>query len=326
MINKAVMIITHYFALRLLLNIGKYLHQIQRNFMNRTLILLIAIVLLSFGNSFSQNTYEFLRVNSSARAGALGGSFLTYFDDADIIFFNPAGMKLSLASLAYSTDIEGVGRFGTALQYINYGTFDKADEFGNRTGEFGAGEFAFLVGYAGALDENFYYGANAKIIYSSIADHSSSALALDLGLHYAIPKHKINIAFVVLNLGTQLSSFLDTIEDLPIDVALGISKRLENLPLRLSLDFHKLNEKRDDFIKHFKAFSVGAEFYLSKVFSLRFGYNNEKRDELKVGTTAGIAGFNMGLGIQVSTYRFDYGYSSFGTIGGLHRITLLTAF
>jgi hypothetical protein len=318
MINKAVMIITHYFALRLLLNIGKYLHQIQRNFMNRTLILLIAIVLLSFGNSFSQNTYEFLRVNSSARAGALGGSFLTYFDDADIIFFNPAGMKLSedspisfaftkylmdinLASLAYSTDIEGVGRFGTALQYINYGTFDKADEFGNRTGEFGAGEFAFLVGYAGALDENFYYGANAKIIYSSIADHSSSALALDLGLHYAIPKHKINIAFVVLNLGTQLSSFLDTIEDLPIDVALGISKRLENLPLRLSLDFHKLNEKRDDFIKHFKAFSVGAEFYLSKVFSLRFGYNNEKRDELKVGTTAGIARFNMGLGIQVST-------------------------
>jgi hypothetical protein len=311
--------------------------------MNRTLFLIVAMILFSFGSLFSQNTYEFLRVNSSARAGALGGSFLTYFDDADIIFFNPAGMKLSknspisfaftkylmdinLASLAYSTEIEGVGRFGTALQYINYGTFDEADEFGNRTGEFGAGEFAFLIGYAGALDENFYYGANAKVIYSSIADHSSSAIALDLGLHYAIPKHQINIAAVVLNLGTQLSSFLETKEDLPIDVAIGISKRLENLPLRLSLDFHKLNKKRDDFIQHFKAFTVGAEFYLSKVFSLRFGYDNEKRDELKIGTTAGIAGFNIGLGIQVSTYRFDYGYSSMGTIGGLHRITLLTAF
>ncbi len=311
--------------------------------MSRTLYFLAAIVLFSFGTLFSQNTYEFLRVNSSARAGALGGSFLTYFDDADIIFFNPAGMKLSddspisfaftkyfmdinLASLAYSTDIEGVGRFGTALQYINYGTFDEADEFGNRIGEFGAGEFAFLIGYAGALDENFYYGANAKIIYSSIADHSSSAIALDLGLHYAIPKHQINIAAVVLNLGTQLSSFIDTEEDLPLDIAIGISKRLENLPLRLSLDFHKLNKKRDDFIRHFKAFTVGAEFYLSKVFSLRFGYDNEKRDELKIGTTAGIAGFNVGLGIQISTYRFDYGYSSFGAIGGLHRITLLTTF
>ena len=311
--------------------------------MNRTLFLLVTVFLFSFGTLFSQNTYEFLRVQSSARASALGGSFLTYFDDADIIFYNPAGMKhskdspisfsftkylmdINLASLAYSTEFEGIGRFGAALQYINYGTFDEADEFGNRTGEFGAGEFALLFGYAGTLDENFYFGANAKIIYSSIADRSSSAIALDLGLHYAIPSKQIYIAAVILNLGSQLSSYLETREDLPIDVAIGISKRLENLPLRLSLDFHKLNEKREDFIQHFKAFTVGAEFYLSKVFSLRFGYDNEKREELKVGTSSGIAGFNLGLGIQVSSYRFDYGYSSFGNIGGLHRISLVTAF
>jgi long-subunit fatty acid transport protein len=63
--------------------------------MTKTLFLLVAVILLSFGSLFSQNTYEFLRVQSSARAGALGGSFLTYFDDADIIFYNPAGMKLT---------------------------------------------------------------------------------------------------------------------------------------------------------------------------------------------------------------------------------------
>ena len=85
-------------------------------------------------------------------------------------------------------------------------------------------------------------------------------------------------------------------------------------------------EKRDDFIQHFKAFSVGAEFYLSKVFALRFGYDNEKRSELKVGTTSGIAGFNAGLGINISSYRFDYAYSSMGKIGALHRISLVTAF
>ncbi len=182
------------------------------------------------------------------------------------------------------------------------------------------------MGYAGELEENFYYGANAKIIYSSIADRSSSAVALDLGIHYQIPAQQIDIAVVALNLGTQLSSYIDTDEDLPVDVAIGVSKRLENLPLRLSLDFHKLTEKRDDFIQHFKAFSIGAEFYLSKVFALRFGYDNEKRSELKVGTTAGIAGFNAGLGINISSYRFDYGYSSLGKIGALHRISLVTAF
>ncbi len=299
--------------------------------------------LLNFGSTFAQNTYEFLRVDMSARAAALGGSFISYFDDPDIIFYNPAGMMLTknspvsfsftkhlldvnLASFSYSTELQNIGRVGAAVKYINYGTFDRADEFGNRNGEFGAGELALLLGYAGTLDKNFYYGANAKIIYSSIEDHSSSAVALDLGIHYTIPSQQINIAAVVLNLGTQLSSFINTNEDLPVDVAIGISKRLKNLPLRLSLDFHKLTEKRDDFVQRFKAFAVGTEFYLSKVFILRFGYNNEKRSELKVGTTAGIAGFSAGLGVNISDYRFDYGYSSLGLIGGLHRISLVTAF
>ena len=311
--------------------------------MKRIVFLATLTFLFSYSSVFSQNTYEFLRVDMSARAGALGGSFVSYFDDADIIFYNPAGMKLSkgspisfsftkhlldinLASLSYSTEIENVGRFGAALQYINYGNFTKADEFGNRTGEFGAGELAVLLGYAGEFEENFYYGANAKIIYSSIADRSSSAIAVDLGLHYQIPSQQINIALVALNLGTQISSFINTSEDLPVDVAFGISKRLKNLPLRLSLDFHKLTEDRDDFIQRFKAFSIGAEFYLSQIFSLRFGYDNEKRSELKVGTTAGIAGFNAGLGVNVSSYRFDYGYSSLGKVGALHRISLVTAF
>lgn len=309
--------------------------------MKRTAILAGTIFFISLGNIFSQNTYEFLRIDKSARAGALGGSFITYFDDADIIFYNPAGMMLldnspisfsftkhlldiNLASLAYSTEIEDLGRFGTAIQYINYGSFDRADEFGTRNGEFSAGEFAVLLGYAGTLDENFYYGANVKLIYSSIADESSSAAAFDLGLHYAIPSQQINVALVALNLGTQLSSYIDTREDLPIDVAIGISKRLENLPVRLSLNFHRLTEKRDNFGQRFKAFSAGAEFYLSKVFSLRFGYDNEKRSELKIGTTAGIAGFSTGVGINISTYRFDYGYSSLGLIGGLHRISVVT--
>jgi hypothetical protein len=98
---------------------------------------------------------------------------------------------------------------------------------------------------------NFYYGANVKVIYSNIEKYSSSALAADLGLHYAFPEQLINIGFSILNLGSQLSSYADTKEDLPLDIAFGLSKRLEHLPLRLSLDFHKLNEERDDFVQQF---------------------------------------------------------------------------
>ena len=304
---------------------------------------LLIILILTVSSVYGQTTYDFLRIDMSARAAALGGSFVTNNDDIDVIFSNPAGMNfleknpvsfsfvkhlmdINLFSLAFSTEFENIGRFGTAVKYINYGTFDEADEFGNRTGEFGAGELAFLVGYTNEFTENFNYGANAKFIYSSIADKSSSAIALDLGINYEIPNAQLNIAAAALNLGTQISSYIDTKEDLPLDVVVGVSKRLENLPVRLSLDFHRLNKDRDEFFQRFKGFTLGAEFYLSEVFTLRFGYDNERRSDLKIGSTSGIAGFNGGLGLKVSDYQFSYGYSSLGLVGAMHRISLATAF
>jgi len=305
---------------------------------NLILVLISSVLISSLTNA--QSTYEFLRLDPSARSGALGGSFVSNNDDADVIFYNPAGLSLlsdnpisfsfvkhlmdiNLASLSFSTELD-FGRLGAAVKYINYGTFDEADEFGNRFGEFGANEVVFILGFSNELDMNFYYGANAKFIYSGIADRSSTGLALDLGLHYAIPEQDINFGLSVLNLGSQLSSYYDTKEDLPLDLVVGGAIRLKNLPARISLDFNKLNEDRDDFVQRFKAFAVGVEFTLSPVFKLRFGYNNERRSELKIGTTAGIAGFNAGLGAKISEYYFNYGYSSLGLIGGWHRVSVST--
>lgn len=117
-------------------------------------------------------------------------------------------MDINLFSLAYSTEFENIGRFGTAVKYINYGTFDGADEFGNKTGEFGAGELAFILGYTNEFTENFYYGANAKVIYSSIEDKSSSAIGLDFGVNYEIPNQKMNLAATV---SISEHSFLHTL-------------------------------------------------------------------------------------------------------------------
>jgi hypothetical protein len=303
--------------------------------------LMITVLVTSF--SFGQNTtYDFLRLDMSARAAALGGSYVTNNDDVDVIFFNPAGlgfldkdlisfsfvkhlMDINLFSLTYSTSFENIGRFSTGIQYINYGSFDEADVNGNITGEFNAGELAFLLSYTNKFMENFYYGANAKFIYSSIADQSSSALGLDLGVNYEFPNIMLNLGASILNMGTQLSSYTDLKEDLPLDVLIGVSKRLEKLPVRLSLDFHNLNQERDEFYQHFKGFSIGAEFYLSEVFTLRFGYDNERREDFKLGSSAGIAGFNGGLGVNISEYKFSYAYSSLGTVGALQSLTLSTS-
>jgi hypothetical protein len=303
----------------------------------------VFLSLLFINISYSQNTYEFLRLDMNARTAALGGSFVSGSDDANIIFYNPAGismlqdnpisfsflshlMDINSFSLAYSTEIQELGRFGAAIKYINYGEFDGKDEFGAETGTFSANEGALVLGYSNQLDVNFFYGANVKFIYSGISDRNSTALAVDVGLHYNIPSQLMNFGIAFQNIGGQLTQYFETKEKLPFDISLGMSKRLEHLPLRLYLDFHKLNEDRNDFFERFQAFSLGAEFTLSKALRLRAGYENEKRKELKIGSFAGLAGFNAGLGIVISDYKFDYGFSSLGAIGALHRISLATAF
>lgn len=302
-----------------------------------------AVIIIFLSTSiFGQKTYEFLRLDLSPRAGALGGSFVSNNDDPNVIFYNPAGLKLikdqkisfsyvnhlldiNLASVSYTQDVGTLGRFGAAVEYISYGSFTQADQFGNKTGEFSVGELALILGYANNLEDNLYYGANIKFINSSIADQSSSAMAFDLGLHYAIPSEGLSFGIALLNTGFQLSKYYTTKEDLPVDLVLGISKKMEHIPLTLSVDFHRLNRGDDPYTGRFEAFSVGAEFDLNQSFTIRFGYNNEKRKELKVGDFGGLAGFNMGLGLMISKYYFDYGYSSMGEIGSMHRIGVSTS-
>ncbi len=291
---------------------------------------------------FAQNTYEFLRLDTSPRAAALAGSFVASNDDPNVIFYNPAGtyflkgspisfsflkylMDINSASLAYSREVEDIGRFTAAIQYINYGNFTQATSDGIKTGEFSAGDIAFLVSYANTLGENFYYGATAKFIHSSIADRSSSGYAFDFGLHYAIPESNWNFGFAVLNLGNQLSSYFDTKEDLPLDMRLGFTKQLEKLPFKFYWSFNRLNDKKDNFFDRFKNITAGGEFLFKSGFRFRFGYDSQKRKDLKIGTTAGLAGFNVGIGFNVSSYTIDYSFSSLGSIGSLHRFGISTA-
>jgi hypothetical protein len=103
---------------------------------------------------------------------------------------------------------------------------------------------------------------------------------------------------------------------------MGAMIKPEHLPLQLGLSFQRLTETRDDFISHFRSFSLGGEFTLSKPLRLLFGYDNERRRDLKIGTSAGMAGFSFGLGIVMKTLRLDYAYTSLGKIGSLNRITV----
>ncbi|MCK5571524.1 MAG: hypothetical protein KAJ12_02135, partial [Bacteroidetes bacterium] len=176
------------------------------------------------------------------------------------------------------------------------------------------------------FSENLFYGATGKFIYSTIAGYSSTALGADIGLLYTIPDSRAAVGASLRNIGAQTSMYLESREHLPLDLAIGGSIVPRGLPLLLNLSFHRLNEAANSFGDRFRWFSVGGEFTLSTALQLRFGYDNAKRKDLKVGSSAGLAGFAAGIGFSVSNYRVDYGINLLGEIGALHQLSIAASF
>lgn len=311
--------------------------------MRSALITACSIVLASALVAGESATYRFLRNDVSARAAALGGSFITMTDDPNLIFYNPSALAtiqtrqvsfgffkhlldINSGHASYAQEITNFGSVGAGITYIHYGEFTRTDEIGNKLGTFSANELAVLVGYAGTLQLGFHYGANAKFIFSKIAEVSSSAMAIDVGVLYSFEDPRLTIGMSMLNVGTQVDPYVNTRESLPLDLKIGATIQPEHLPLLLNLNFHKLNESQSDILMHFRAFSVGGEFLVSEAVRLRFGYNNERRRELKIGTSAGMAGLSFGAGVIVDMYKLDYGFNSYGKIGSMHRVSIRLSF
>ncbi len=289
----------------------------------------------------SGSTFDFLRTDVGARAGALGGGILTFTDDPNLIFYNPAGvatltrrrfsigyfkhiLDINSANLSWGEEIDGFGYLGAGALYMNYGDFQRTGQEGQNLGTFGAGELSISVGYGNALTERLRYGMAVKFVHSSIAEYSSAAVALDIGAQFVAVPERVVVGASLLHAGTQLDPYATVGEALPLDLRVGVALTPEHLPATFIAEIHKLTDERDSFGDRFKAFSVGVEFTLSPNVFLRGGYNNERRQDLKLGegTGSGLAGFSIGMGISTGDYQFDYAFTSNGPVGAFHRFSL----
>ena len=302
----------------------------------------LALILIVSGHTLpaqDKGTYSFLRDEVGARAAGLNGSFVSMTNDPTVLFYNPGALTtlnsakgsagflkhlldVSGGYLSYARAVEGVGTVAGGILFLDYGSFTQTDENMNDLGTFGARDLAVVVGIGRSLDEVTSVGVNVKFIYSSIADFKSTALAVDAGILYQIPSENITIGASVLTLGSQLKSYNGIKESLPLDVKIGITQRPQHLPVLLNLDFHRLTDSQEKLLDHFSSFSIGAEFLMSESFRLRVGYNNQQRRELKLGTSAGLAGISLGGGLLIGEYVVDYSFNSYGKIGNLHRISI----
>src|SRR6056297_3345667 len=109
------------------------------------LLLLSASVAAQRGG---ESVYSFLQLTNAARVSALGGENVSLSDDdINLVFHNPAllnermnqhmnlnyvnyfaGVNYGYASYAF--DRAGIGNFAGGIHYVDYGSFERIDEYG----------------------------------------------------------------------------------------------------------------------------------------------------------------------------------------------------
>lgn len=300
-------------------------------------------------------TYQFLNLVSSPRQAALGGKYVTgYNQDPTSAMLNPATInsemdnQLAVNYVNYIADVN-YGSLGYAKSfglnehvvhlgatYINYGSFDGFDEFGNETAEFNASEVAVSLGYAYQIpNSNLHFGVNAKFITSSLEQYNSTGGALDLGMIYHNPDSKFDFGISVRNIGTQFSTYAGTQEDLPLSVDMGLAKTLSNVPIRWSFTLENLqvwdiafrnsarditdlegNVEEDDpsFLNNaLRHIVLGAEFFPESGFNIRLGYNFRRGEELRVENQRSFAGISGGFALKLGKFQFAYSYARYNS-------------
>lgn len=278
----------------------------------------------------SQEAFSFLRLPVSAHVAALGGDNITIDDDdPTVIFHNPAlisNVADKSINLNFMTYMEGAktasasfikawgerATWGVSAQYMNYGNMKETTIDNIEVGTFSAKDIAIAGTFAYLLSDRWSGGVTLRFITSSIASYNSIGIAADLGLNYLDDERGWSISATAKNLGGQVKAYQEEFDKIPIDLLLGVSKRLDAAPLRFSVTFSRLNRWDTSFIQHV---ALGADVFIGESVYIGAGYNFRRRDEMKIsendGSSSHGAGLSVGGGLTLKRFKLNVAYAKY---------------
>jgi len=289
------------------------------------------LVATTYAGSFSKDKAgttgaQFLKIGCGARAIAMGEAFSAVSDDANAIYWNPAGLSqidcsevsamhaiwlesINYDYLAYAQPLRNA-TIGASLNYLSMSSIDKMTELGEKDGTFSPYDSAFNLAYAKKIGP-ITGGINVKYIKQQIDDETASGFAVDLGTLHRLSDN-LKGAVVIHNIGPEIK-FIDEGDPLPLSIRLGLSYRLGD-KLLLALD--GVAPIDNDPNVH-----VGCEYRLNGIkkvpIALRMGYKTTTTSDLDA-----LSGLSAGLGFNVGGLDIDYAWVPYGDLGDTHRISL----
>ncbi len=314
-----------------------------------------------------QGVYNFLNLPSSVKQAAMGGDVVA-LQNADLGFIIGQPSLLAAkhshniyllatrhiaksiwggASFAYTLPKSKVN-FATGVYFLNHEKQTRTNEFGENIGNVFNTEATFYVASSYPILPRTHIGVSVQAVNSNLDNYISTGLVGNLGITYHDTTHNFMLTLLVDQVGVMLDSYSNTKEPLDYDIKLGLSKRLQYLPLEISLTIHHLNQfdiryndpaanvatnlfddpntkPKTYFVsKVLNHLSVGGDLKVNKWLQLQAGYNHLRRSELGAIYRKRLSGFTMGFAIKTKRWGIQYAYTPYHVGANVHSISLLT--
>ncbi len=318
-------------------------------------LFVIIIFLLSGGNLQAQtiggsSIYNVLTLPQHPLVAASGGRLVSSLsNEMGLILENPAFLvqehngliSSNFTSLSPgSTFVNAIGgyhseklntNFALAVNHFSYGHTNQTDAVGNSIGSMIAYDQSVQLTSSHVYGKHWNYGLAIKYIISKYGMYSSQALVSDMGLNYTTEDKQMQMAFSIKNMGLQLKRYATQGEDLPFDLSIGVSKKLENAPFRFSVNAQKIHQfdilYNDTLFSNANGLSqikngfagklinhviLSGDILLGDKVVITLGYNFLKRKELSIQRMSnGLAGCSYGLTLHLKRMNFYFSRAHF---------------
>ena len=304
----------------------------------------------------AQAGFQFLKIGLSARAEAMAGAYAMVGDDADAMFYNPAGLpridskvQVTAHYVPWIADISltafgaafktGYGVFAMNFASVDYGTIIGTQVAATAQGyteinNVDVGSYFVGLAYAKQLTNKFTIGGQAKFV----SEHLGSSLISPVGTPSETVENRaeaVNVAFGTiyytglksLQVGIYIRNFSPETEyqkvgfQAPLTFNIGVALDLLDL---YSGEHPNHSMKLALDAVHPRDFSerlnLGAEYWFQNMLALRCGYRFNHDME----------GFTTGIGVKQKIgqtgVRIDYCFSKNDYFDNVNRFSLGVSF
>ncbi|KAA3609880.1 MAG: DUF3308 domain-containing protein [Calditrichaeota bacterium] len=317
------------------------------------IIISFLAVLLSLSNligqtKLGQTGFQFLSVNTDARATAMGNAYTTVTGKSSSLFYNPAGMadmsglvdvsfstmewianiNYNALTLSFSPERGQYGVFGISVTTIDYGNdIHGTQVWGNNdgfieTGLIDANAIAIGFGYARSLTEKFSVGGQVKWVSQHLGEsvipgegvkkNLADVLAFDFGTIFKTGFKSLAIGMSVRNFSEEIKFEKESLQ-LPLTFKIGVSANVndyfEFLPESQSLLMSVDAVHPRSFDEYL---NIGLEYTPIEMAALRFGYISAQDEQ----------GVSFGAGLNWEGLGIDYSFTPFGVFDSVQRYSI----